>query len=157
MKTAELQELLLATMPQWHYWIDKPFKSLLDDHMSLGMYYCIQILKEHGESMTMSELARSTHSPKQQMTKTVDKLTEYRFAERISDPNDRRIVRLQLTQEGRDYIDKFLSQNAVYYQSMFDEMPPEERQAFYSSLQTLHTIFCKMHQRKTQNSEQKGA
>ncbi len=148
MKTSELQELLLRTMPQWHYWIDKPFKTLLDDSVSLSMYYCIQILKENGESLTMTELARMTHSPKQQMTKTVDRLTECNFAERISDPNDRRIVRLKLTQEGRDYTEHFLSEKAGYYQNLFDEMPPEEREEFYQALHTLHECFCKMHRRK---------
>ena len=148
MTTTEVQELLLATMPQWHYWIDKPFKALLDDHISLGMYYCIQMLKEHGKSMTMTELARTTHSHKQQITKTVDRLTECKFAERVSDPNDRRIVRLQLTQEGLNYSERFLSQNAVYYQSMFDEMPPEERENFYQALRTLHECFCNMQKRK---------
>ena len=153
MKTSELQELLLATMPQWHYWISKPFKSLLDDSISLSMYYCIQILKEHGESMTMTELARFTHSPKQQMTKTVDRLTECCFAERISDPSDRRIVRLKLTQKGKNYIEHFLSEKAFYYQSMFDEMTPEEREDFYQALQTLHGCFCNMHKRKQNQSK----
>lgn len=148
MKTAELQELLLSTMPQWHYWIDKPFKTLLDDSMSLGMYYCIQILIEHGDSLTMSELARFTHSPKQQITKTVDRLTECNFAERISDPSDRRIVRLKLTQQGKDYISHFLTEKAGYYQNLFDEMPSEEREAFYQALRTLHECFCNMHKRK---------
>ncbi len=148
MKTSELQELLLATMPQWHYWIDKPFKPLLDDNINLSMYYCLQMLKEHGESITMSELARFTHSPKQQMTKTVDRLTECNFAERSPDPNDRRIVRLKLTQQGKDYIGHFLSEKAGYYQNLFEEMPPDEREQFYQALKTLHECFCNLHKRK---------
>lgn len=148
MKTSELQELLLATMPQWHYWIDKPFKTLLDDSMSLGMYYCIQLLKEHGESLTMSELARMTHSPKQQITKTVDRLTECNFAERVSDPSDRRIVRLKLTPEGKAYTEHFLSEKAGYYQNLFEEMPSEERENFYQALSVMHECFCNMFQRK---------
>lgn len=148
MKTSELQELLFSVMPQWYYWIDKPFKSLLDNHISLSMYYCIQVLKENGDTMTMTELARATHSPKQQMTKTVDRLIESNFAERISDPADRRIVRLKLTPEGLSYMENFLSEDAVYYQNLFDEMPDAERKNFYQALQTLHTCFCNMHQRK---------
>lgn len=151
-----MQELLLATMPQWHYWIDKPFKTLLDDHVSLSMYYCIQLLREHGDTMTMSELARSTHSPKQQVTKTVDRLTECGFAERVADPSDRRIVRLKLTQEGREYIDRFLSQDAAYYQSMFEEMPPDEQENFCQALKALHQCFCHMHQRKREQNDKKG-
>lgn len=151
MKPSELQELLLAVMPQWYYWIARPVKSLLDDRITLNMYYCIQTLKEHGESLSMSELARFTHSPKQQMTKTVDRLTECNFAERVPDPNDRRIIRLKLTQQGKAFTEHFLSEKAGYYQNLFEEMPPEEREQFYQALMTLRKCFCNMHKRKNQS------
>lgn len=154
MEISELQELLLKITPQWHYWVGKPFKSLLDDHISLSMYYCIQTLKEHDETLNMSELALFTHNSKQQITKTVDRLIEHKFAERISDPNDRRIIRLKLTQKGKDYTTHFLSENAGCYQNMFENMTPEEHQDFYHALQTLHDCFCNMHQRKFRSEKE---
>ena len=42
MQTNEIQELLLDTIPAWHYWFARPFKRMLNDGVSLDMYYCIQ-------------------------------------------------------------------------------------------------------------------
>ena len=53
-----LQEELLALMPVWNYRIAKPFKQMLDEGVSLEMYYCIQTLRWYGGTLTMSELAR---------------------------------------------------------------------------------------------------
>ena len=52
------QEELLALMPVWNYRIAKPFKQMLDEGVSLEMYYCIQTLRWYGGTLTMSELAR---------------------------------------------------------------------------------------------------
>lgn len=86
MQTNEIQELLLDTIPAWHYWFARPFKRMLNDGVSLDMYYCIQSMRRSGRTMTMTELANFARMPKQQMSKLVDKLVEGGFAERLSDP-----------------------------------------------------------------------
>ena len=45
MQTNEIQELLLDTIPAWHYWFARPFKRMLNDGVSLDMYYCIQSMR----------------------------------------------------------------------------------------------------------------
>ena len=105
--------MLLAIMPQWHYWFAKPFKRLLDDGVSLEMYYCIQFLRLNGETMTMSELAATTGMTKQQMTKIVNRLIEHNFVERVSDPDDRRIIRLKIKDKAESYINRFLDRDAA--------------------------------------------
>ncbi len=144
MKTSEMQELLFATLPMWHYHIAKPFKKLLDEGMSLDMYYCLQILRRNNDMMTMSELARWMRIPKQQMTKVVNKLIECEFAERIYDSTDRRIIRLKITDKAIGYIDKFLSEDAAYFKNMFDSMTAEDRLKFGEALNSIHCIFEKM-------------
>ena len=102
MQTNEIQELLLDTIPAWHYWFARPFKRMLNDGVSLDMYYCIQSMRRSGRTMTMTELANFARMPKQQMSKLVDKLVEGGFAERLSDPDDRRVIRVNLTDAGRE-------------------------------------------------------
>ena len=60
MQTNEIQELLLDTIPAWHYWFARPFKRMLNDGVSLDMYYCIQSMRRSGRTMTMTELATPT-------------------------------------------------------------------------------------------------
>lgn len=153
MENSELQDLLLATLPQWHYWVAKPMKLMLDEGISVGMYYCIQMLRAHGETMTMSEMARSVHCSKQQMTKTVNKLIECRFMERVPDPADRRIIRLGLTQEGMDFIARFHALSAECFQPMIDRMSPEELTEFNDALSTIHRIFSSMFQKQKNEAD----
>jgi DNA-binding MarR family transcriptional regulator len=144
METHELQTLLLDVMAQWHQRMIRPFKKQLREGMSLGMYYCIQEIRRHDGDMTMSELARSVQCPKQQMTRTVDRLIDLRFVERVSDPADRRIVRLRLTQEGVNYADRFLAEDVGYLLEMLDAMPREDRDDFQKALETMERIFSNM-------------
>ncbi len=144
METRQLQELLLAAMPLWHHYIIKPFTRQLDQGVSVGMYYCIQQIRQSSEAVTMSRLARDAHCPKQQMTKVVNRLIEYGFAERISDPADRRIVRLRLTEEGAQYAEKFLSEDAAYFQKLLDGLTPEDKDALGGALGTLNRILLSL-------------
>lgn len=148
MEDRELQKLLLDIQPQWHYWIAKPFKQMFDEGVSVGMYYCIQMLRQHGDSMTMTELARSVHCSKQQMTRTVSRLIDCRLAERISDPSDRRIIRLRLTEEGIAYTERFLANAEAYYRPILDSVTPEEKEALLQALRTLYRIFLRLYAEK---------
>lgn len=144
MDTKQMQELVLATMPQWHYRLAKPFKKLLDEGVSLEMYYCIQTLRRSDEAMTMSELARWARMPKQQMTKMVNRLIDGGFAERVPDPSDRRVIRLRITDRAAEYADRFLEREAAYYRRLFDSMESADRDAFGEALAVMHRVFDKL-------------
>ncbi len=145
MQNDELQALLLSVMPQWHYWIAKPFvKQVVTEEVSGGMFHCLQMLRANGEPMTMSEIARAVHCSKQQMTKTVGKLIDCGFAERVPDPADRRIIRLKLTSEGNAFIDRFQALSKECFAPIIARMTPEEQQEFCDALKTLHRIFTRL-------------
>lgn len=147
MEDRELQTVLMETQAQWNYWVAKPFRQMFDEGVSVGMYYCLQRLRQHGDSMTMSELARSVHCSRQQMTKTVNQLIGCDFAERISDPDDRRIIRLRLTKAGIAYTEHLCENAEVFYRSMFASMTAEEKKDFGNALCTLHRIFTCLSER----------
>lgn len=136
----QIQKMFLAIMPMWHYKLAKPFKHLLLDNVSLDMYYCIQIINLTGKEMTMSELARAMHMQKQRMTKIVDGLIEHGLAERVSDPCDRRIVRIRLTDKAFAYIDKFLDEYAVYFREIIDGISDSDKEELGAALKTLLRI-----------------
>lgn len=147
MQTSDMQDLLLSIMPQWYCHIAKPFKELLAENISLNMYYCIRILSDR-PNMTMSEIARWMHISKQQMTKLVDKMMEHGFVERVSDPGDRRIIRLQLTEHAQEYSDSFLAQDAVYYRNFFESMPDEDREDFGKALESIRRVFIHLNEKE---------
>ena len=141
MQTNEIQELLLDTIPAWHYWFARPFKRMLNDGVSLDMYYCIQSLRRSGRTMTMTELANFARMPKQQMSKLVDRLVDGGFAERLSDPDDRRIIRLRATEKAEEYIQSFFEKDAAEYRAFFEQLAPGERDKFCAALRTIHDTF----------------
>ncbi len=141
MQPNEIQELLLDIIPAWHYWFARPFKRMLHDGVSLDMYYCIQTLRRHNGNMTMTELANFANMPKQQMSKIVDRLVDGGFAERLSDPGDRRIIRLRPTEKADEYVQQFLEQDAAPYRQFFEDLSEDERERFCAALCTMHEIF----------------
>lgn len=59
------------------------------------------ILSDAGEPVTMSELSEALAVPLSTATRMVDWLVKSAYAERLDDPQDRRIVRVALTGNGR--------------------------------------------------------
>lgn len=141
MQTNEIQELLLDTIPAWHYWFARPFKRMLNNGVSLDMYYCIQSMRRSNRTMTMTELANFARMPKQQMSKLVDKLVDGGFAERLSDPDDRRIIRLRATEKADEYIAAFFEKDAAEYREFFDQLGKDELDPFCEALRTIHDTF----------------
>ena len=111
METGPIQESLLAVLPFWNYQIARPFKQLLDDGVSMEMYYCLQAIRSFDETMTMSELGQRIHMSKQQMTKIVNRLVEHEFVSRVYDPQNRRVIKVQITEKALAYIKQFSTKN----------------------------------------------
>ncbi|HIQ58797.1 MAG TPA: winged helix DNA-binding protein [Candidatus Merdivicinus intestinavium] len=139
-----MEEVLLGVLPWWNYRLAKPFKELLDEGVSLEMYYCIQILRCVGKPITMSELAQFARMPKQQMTKMVNRLVEPGFVERVYDPSDRRVIRIRLTEKASSYIDQFLDQNAGYFRKFLEQIEEGEREEFMKAVEILLRVLPKL-------------
>lgn len=144
MNYLDIQEKLLSLMPIWNYQVAKPFKQLLDEGISLEMYYCIKTLEWAGGEATMSEIAGWTKMPKQQMTKMVNRLVEQNFVTRFDDPADRRIVKIQLTDKATDFIDYFMEHDASCFRPLLDQMGQEDLDEFGNALDILIQIFLRM-------------
>lgn len=143
MDVERVQEYLLGLLPYWNYRIAKPFKQQLDEHVSLEMYYSIQMLRCHGE-MTMTEFARALQMPKQQMTKLVNRLFEDQFVERVYDPEDRRVIKIVITKKALDYIGHFLNREAGCFRDLITQMDEADRDAFGGAVETILRILSKL-------------
>ncbi len=93
-----------------------------------GLFYqvCV-ILSRQQDPLTMGELSEMLAVPLSTATRLVDWLVESSYAERLSDLEDRRIVRVRLTPTGRDLyqaINEFLKQRVEQVLGRFTD---EER------------------------------
>jgi len=80
------------------------------------------VLARSKEPMTMSELSEALAVPLSTATRMVDWLVKSDYVERLPDPDDRRIVRVRLTETGRKLytaINDFLRQRVEQILSRF--------------------------------------
>ena len=134
---------LLLVMPNWHSKLVKPFRDTLHKEMSLETYYCLETLKISGP-VTMKELAQLLKVPKQQMTKLVDSLGRHRFIERVQNEEDRRSVRIWLTDLAVVYLDDYYLKNRDFIRNMEEQLTEKELDKLNDALVTLGELLPKL-------------
>lgn len=78
-------------------------EGLSEPDADFNLYYELGVILSEAESpMTMGELSQAVEVPLSTATRIVDSLVESDYAERLSDPTDRRVVRVGLTQKGQE-------------------------------------------------------
>ena len=115
---------LISIHPLLYKSISKPLKH--QSSITPGGMFVLGSLKRHG-TQSMSDIGKCLSMPKPHVTVIVDKLIEEELVERQSDPNDRRIVNILLTEKGFDEfnsIKKDLSENLKIKLSKLSE--PEQ-------------------------------
>jgi DNA-binding MarR family transcriptional regulator len=83
---------------------------------------------------TMSELAADRLVPLPAATRMVDGLVTKGFLERVADRADRRIVRLRITQPGREVIDQIHEEALATLAQVLNKMTAEEQKALITGL-----------------------
>ncbi len=87
-------------------------------------------LTHQPEPMAMGDLSRSLNVPLSSATRTIDWLVANKFAQRLPDPDDRRVVLVALTEPGLALyreIDSFFTERM---EGMLRDFSPEERSTF---------------------------
>ncbi|QEY33636.1 MarR family transcriptional regulator [Caproiciproducens galactitolivorans] len=97
-----------------HRALEKPFEEYFKGKFTTLQLNALCTLCANGP-MTMSDLAASLHTPRQQMSKLIEKLYEDGYIVRSLDQNDRRKIRIAISEEtaicineGRKKFDKFI-------------------------------------------------
>ena len=67
----------------------------------LSAFYNISNILYHRGKLTMGELSHALAVPMSTATRAVERWVDSGFAQRLSDPDDRRIVRIDLTESGK--------------------------------------------------------
>jgi DNA-binding MarR family transcriptional regulator len=94
---------------------------------------CLAFSRHEGP-ITMGELSRDLNVPLSTATRTMDWLVENGYAQRLPDPQDRRVVRVGLTDAGREIyttINQFFMERI---EQLLEQLIPEERETFISLL-----------------------
>lgn len=134
---------LLTVLPYWHSIFNRALKRSLTEKMSLEAYYCLSTLRKSGP-LTMSELARRLGTSRQQMTQLIGRLYEHDFVRRTSGETDRRYVKIEITDQAQDYIDRVYYQDTALMRQLEARLGREELEELGSAVEILMRILPKL-------------
>lgn len=89
------------------------------------------------EEISLNELAELLNLDKSTMSRTVNSLVEQNLAVRDIHPDDRRYVKIALTEEGRRVYKTTEEGMEIYYESILNSIPQDKREQVMESLQLL--------------------
>jgi DNA-binding MarR family transcriptional regulator len=89
---------------------------------------------------TMGRLSEQLGVRHNALTQAADRLVNHGLAERLSDPQDRRIVRLRLTAKGRDWVAQRRARRKAHLGTLWEVLTSEERTEFLRAVCVLESI-----------------
>ena len=100
-------------------------------------FVALQWLFEDGD-MTIGELSNKMYLAFSTTTDLVDRMEKNVLVQRVKDPNDRRVVRIHLLDEGKRLIDEVIKKRQVYLQEVLSDYTTEELEELKKNFMRLH-------------------
>lgn len=114
-------------------------KELHKTKITLPQLFILEFLEREGESR-MTELAHFMNVTTAAMTGIVDRLVRDNYAERIYDQNDRRIIKVKLTNEGNSVVRKICERKQQMIVKVFGRISEAEREQYLGILRQIKDI-----------------
>ena len=112
-------------------------ESEMDLSPTLGS--ALAAIQVHGP-VTLGELAEHERVSPPTVTKVVNKLEEQGLVERIDDPADRRICRVECTAAGVDLVEQSRQRKNVWLAAQLEALEPEHRERLAAALDVLDEL-----------------
>ena len=104
----------------------------------ISMAQCHALIEiGRAKRISLVDLAKLLNLDNSTMSRTVNNLVNNGMVERQPDPNDRRYITIQLTQEGLEQFHGIESGMGEYFMKIYDAIPSESRAQVLESLQIL--------------------
>jgi DNA-binding MarR family transcriptional regulator len=132
---------LLALMSVYHknlFRINKRISGL-----EAAQYRVLGVLMKQGPQ-SISDIGRTLFISKPYMTVLIDSLMEKGWIERHSDPNDRRVVRITMTQGGEKHLRRVFEIYKADIKILFASLERDDISQLCSSLEHLQEIIKKL-------------
>lgn len=104
--------------------------------------YTVLSLQAEG-TLSMNELSKAMNVDNSTMTRMVDQLVDKALVYRKPDEKDRRLVRIGLTDKGRELHADLESELKNFYKTALDGISEEERLGIIRSLEQLNTAMAR--------------
>ena len=101
------------------------------------LFYSISCILYQKKSLTMGELGKAIAVPLSTATGMIDWMVDNGYIQRLTDPDDRRIVRVALTHSGRRLYDSLQDHMVQHMQQLLSCLTEEEQSSMSSILRKI--------------------
>lgn len=140
MDREKLAENIQTFMPFIFKRVMKPLPNLEVSKQQLGLLFHIG----SGKGNTMSYYSEKMMIPKSNITVMADKLIKEGYIERVFDPDDRRVIILNITEKGKDYLRECKETIGRTLVKRFDALSDADVKRLNELIEEMKSIFRKL-------------
>lgn len=111
------------------------------------LYRIFMLLSQDEESLTMGRLSSELDVPLSTTTRIVDGLVQAGMVERVTDPSDRRVVRVGMSKNGRELYEAGIAYNKQRIAKLVSVFTAEEQEQLLKLMNKLFDAFMNMQQK----------
>ncbi len=119
-------------------------KGKVGDRTNFLQIHALFLIDAH-EGMTMKEFATAMMVTSPSATSFVNRLVKMGWVTRVSDPNNRKVIRLKLSAKGKTVMKKRMSEKREHMRSILDLLPAKDQSDMARILSTLHSKLLTHH------------
>ncbi len=108
--------------------------------VSVSQCYTMEALRRRGP-LTMGEISEHRYLDVGTVTRVVDQLAKMAYIKRVTDPNDRRVIRAKLTRGGAASIDRIRGSIFDDYRRVLEAVPAASREDVIEAIELLLKAF----------------
>lgn len=112
---------------------------LKDFDITTPQFLALQVLRDH-PGITMGELCDKLFLAYSTATDLVDRMENHGYVTRQRDPEDRRVIRLFITEKGEFIIGEVITARRRYVDQILKELSEEEIEQLARSLEKLNSL-----------------
>jgi len=135
----ELTQLCIATGEKFMCIIHKRPTSF--DRFSISQAKVLMFLS-YKESFKMKDITEELGIANSSATELIDKLIKEELVERFRKPDDRRVVRVKLTEKGRTFINEIKELKRKFWKSIIEKSEEEDREDLLRVAKKFYNLIC---------------
>ena len=119
--------------------IKRQENALIKGVISLEQFLVMNYLYKKKAS-TMSDLSRYMSTTLSASTGMINRMVKIKLVTRLKDESDRRVVKIELTEKGRNMMEKIVCQRLRMIRNVFGRLSGDERKSYIDILEKMHNI-----------------
>lgn len=141
--TSELVEQTLSILPHMSKKLFGPVHILHDSALHHTHFHILHIVEDAG-SIRTTEIAKKIAVRKSNLTPLLNKLFEYSYINRTPDPDDKRAIRIELTEHGKAFLADKKEIIEADVEEKLASLTAEDREKLSRAVADLHDVMAKL-------------